>query len=690
MMSKNSFWANMRENLKRRNWIAVIYSIAFLLAFPIGLTLWITSAESYKEWLTPTEWKKEMIIVLSEYLSINGMMTMSVTILAVICAIQGFSYLFRRQKMDMYMSVPVSKERRFAVIYLNGILLYAMPYLVSLLISLVIGAANGIVTVEVVKCMLYSYIAYLVYYMAIYNITIIAVMLTGNLLVSLCATGVFLFYEIIIKAIISVLCTTFFNTYSYYSSDWKVYVSPFIMLFQDSVEGIFASALTVEEVAVPYLISQTGMTILKILVIAIATGIIGYLLYAFRPAESCNKAIAFGKTKSVIKVAIMVPISLLAGVLFYSITDGNIAMTVLGFVIGIVLSHSIMEIIFAFDLKAALKHLPSGAVGAAIVFAVFFVFKFDITGYDSWVPNPEKVESIAIDIPVFEYGDCYDFDNGDWISTSEYAMDHMEFTDTESICALMESVVTDEVEEGEENIFWCTIKYRMKNGKEKYREVLISYDKYVEELDAILTSKEYQEGTYQILDEELSSIVKLKNIYFSNGVWDKKVDADDLEMVFENYKEDFAFYNLECRAEKYPIGVIYMEFEKPNDLSRNTYSYAMPVYDTFTKTKEYADKNGYLEDWRLKSENISEITINHWDENTYETEEKNFTDKAEIEELIPAIIPGEIANYRYYVGEADYSYDAYVSFSANTEDNWSEYGGSYFQVDATLLPEYAK
>lgn len=683
MMSKNSFWANMRENLKRRNWIAVIYSVIFLLAFPVGLTLWITSSESQKELITLSEWKEYMNVGLSGYLSVNPMVTLLVTVLAVICGVQGFSYLFRRQKMDMYMSVPVSKERRFAVIYLNGILLFAIPYLFSLLIGVCISAANGILTAVIIKSMIFSYLAYIVYYTAVYNITIIAVMLTGNMLVSLCATGVFIFYEIVVKAIFSTFCSAFLHTYSYYSTDYsKVYFSPVIMMMQKSV---FSGN---EVLTVPRLIEQTGMTIGKIAIITVVTGIVGYLLYAIRPAESCNRAIAFGKTKPVIKVAVMVPIALIVGALFYSITNANIAMTVFGFVIGIILSHCMMEIIFAFDLKAAVKHLPSGAVAAAIVFGVFAVFHFDLTGYDKWVPNPEKVESIAIDIPVLQNNCYYDFENQGWIDSTDYCFEHMVITDAENVCAFMESVMADETEE-EEKLLWATVKYRMKNGSEKYRSVYFSIEKHMDELNNIVVSEEYQKGAFQILDEQFNDKMKLKKVEFSNGVWSKEIKSEDMEMVYENYKADLAHYNMKTVVDEYPIGTIYVEFKVPGTLYEQTQSYSMPIYSSFEKTVAYANENNCLEDWKTKTDAIEVITICRWDENTYETEEKNFTSKEEIEAILPAIYPGEFASYRYFLEDEGYSYDAYVSFNSEDGEEWASYG-SYFQVQSSLLPDFAK
>ena len=54
-----------------------------------------------------------------------------------------------------------------------------------MLISLGIGAGNGVYVGQVIKTLIFSYLSYLIYYLAIYNIAVIAVMMTGNTLVSI-------------------------------------------------------------------------------------------------------------------------------------------------------------------------------------------------------------------------------------------------------------------------------------------------------------------------------------------------------------------------------------------------------------------------------------------------------------------------------------------------------------------------
>ncbi len=696
MMSKNSFLVNMKENLKRRNWIAVIYSVVFLLAFPVGMALWISSFSNSRLDMGEEAWRADMARGLTEYLSINVPMTLLVTMLAVICAIQGFAYLFRRQKLDMYMSVPVSKRRRFLVIYLNGILLFALPYLVSLLIGVGIGAGNGILTGGAVKCMLYSFLAYLVYYAAIYNITLVAVMMTGNLLLSLCATVVFLFYEVAVKGLFIGLCSIFFGTYSNYGIEMKTYLSPVIEMFESTIECCSLKYYDIP-MSVPYLIENSGMTLLKILIIAIVVGVISYLLYAIRPAESCNKAIAFRKTKPVIKVFLMVPIALVIGVLFYSIANENTVMTVFGLILGILLSHSILEIIFEFDLKAAIRHLKSGAIGAVLVFAVFVVFRFDLAGYDTWVPKAEKVESVAFSIPGMFRNSYYDWESDTWISGTDYCFDKMKITDTESFCALAEEVVQDQkaINDGKTQdygiLLWTQVKYRMKNGTEKYRQLMIPYEKYTEQLTALTESEEYKNGAWQILDEDFTKKVNITSLSFSNGVIGAEVEKEEIKQVFADYKEDLKQLRLENVVEEIPVGVLYFDYVDPTTAENNTrgiYGMEMPIYSSFEKTIAYAGEKGYLEDWRSgEAEKITEITICRWDSRLDIDEEKTFTDKEKIEAILPALTPYELNNYRVFI-ESNDGYDAYVNFTDWENEDREDYSG-YFHVDEALLPDFA-
>ena len=73
----------------------------------------------------------------------NGWFEFLVFLLALLFAVQGFSWLDSRRKLDLYLSVPVSTRRRFAVVYRNGAAVFAVCYFVMLLLALPAAAVMG-------------------------------------------------------------------------------------------------------------------------------------------------------------------------------------------------------------------------------------------------------------------------------------------------------------------------------------------------------------------------------------------------------------------------------------------------------------------------------------------------------------------------------------------------------------------
>ncbi len=126
MMSKSSFWANFRENLKRRGWTALLCVLTMFLALPVRGAMQISANQqklrTNRVFLdasrTPADWLKERFL----YETVCDTTLLVVfLVLAILLAVQGFSWLDNRRKLDMYLSVPIPSRRRYAVIYGNGV-----------------------------------------------------------------------------------------------------------------------------------------------------------------------------------------------------------------------------------------------------------------------------------------------------------------------------------------------------------------------------------------------------------------------------------------------------------------------------------------------------------------------------------------------------------------------------------------
>ncbi|MDE7404853.1 MAG: hypothetical protein K2M81_07090, partial [Lachnospiraceae bacterium] len=144
MTSKSSFLVSMKENNKRRLWVWIISALAFMLALPALAALTLNTISRRHQWVAENYGSTVAGQIIHEKLvnSMCGILGLNVgfvfltAAIALVSAVQGFSYLYSRKKIDFYMGMPVKRKKRFLVIWANGILLYFLPYLAGLVITM--------------------------------------------------------------------------------------------------------------------------------------------------------------------------------------------------------------------------------------------------------------------------------------------------------------------------------------------------------------------------------------------------------------------------------------------------------------------------------------------------------------------------------------------------------------------------
>ena len=217
MTLKNSFLADVYENMKRRNWVFWLSFLTFLCYFPGYLMLSLNNIRSRYEDVTDSasliRMQERMDETVEVLFLLNGFMPVLVIGLAVLIGMQGFAYLHNKRQVDFYHSQPVSRKRRFTVLWLNGIMIFVVTYLINMVLGMavatVFGCMSGVIFTGAIK----AFFLYLLLFLGIYHIAIIAILLTGNTLVSLLAMGVLLGYELAARAMNVFMATSFFITY---------------------------------------------------------------------------------------------------------------------------------------------------------------------------------------------------------------------------------------------------------------------------------------------------------------------------------------------------------------------------------------------------------------------------------------------------------------------------------------------
>ena len=138
--------------------------------------------------------------------------------------------------------------------------------------------------------------------------------------------------------------------------------------------------------------------------------------------------------KPVAKVAVAIPVALLAGRMVYDTSYENELLQIAGMLAGGLIFCAAAEVLFDFDIRSIFRHLPSSGVALAGILAIFCIFKWDIFGYDSYIPEQNKVESIAISAD--GYYDNYWDENQQYLGQGEFEKENMFLTDVSPVLAL--------------------------------------------------------------------------------------------------------------------------------------------------------------------------------------------------------------------------------------------------------------
>lgn len=693
MTSKKSFLVSLKTNLKRRVWLIVVMILALTFAMPTYLAMALSTEKmNYRGHDLPIQLGK----IFAGLAGINEGICILVGVLAVVAALQGFSYMYQQKKLDMYMSVPVSKKRRFAVIYLNGIFVFIIPYLVNLALSFLVGQVMGADVRLGLEEAAAAVIGNSIFYLAVYHTVILAVMLTGNLFVTLLGSGVLLFYDIAVLSIITSYMGSFFSSY-YYKSSIKLenlLISP-VSRFVRACNDAFTYDYRYMQIRTLHW-DRFLKSMLILLVIAVLILLLSYWCYTKKPAEACKRAMAFPKTKAVIKVFLTAAAGLAAGIMFYAMSGLNKVFLVFGLLVGTLLCHGVVEVIYDFDIRSVKNGWRSLAVSGGVVAVVFGIFQFDVFQYDRYVPQASEVESIAF-VFVDDYTTFYD-ENLDGVGSEEYAFRNMKITDIAPVLELAERRMGLEEPLRESGMVYrtCLVKYDLKNGKEVYRKFPTACLEDEELLNAVVTNKAYQEAAYLIYNEPVMALSDQVKISYDSGAELKAVSGISLEQIKNAYVQDLEGLDFTDIMEERVQGRFQLEY-----ISGNDYVTAyLPVYPSFERINEMLKKEGLYKKYYADPEKIERIMIRNDNNELYErysedgyilrgefSVEESFEDKDEIARIVPALYPD---TYDYWIpnGVLNTGFYATIVYKSGEEIEQNNYVAYYMLDDK--IPDFVR
>ncbi len=626
MTSRALFSKLLRDEMKRRIWVAVAALLAALLLGPVSVLL---QYESYETYLFVPE---ELIMAMIDSLRPSMFSDMIFTTgIAVVLALTGYAYLFSKKKIDLYHSIPVKREKLFFVSYIGGIIIYVSVYFIQIVTVIAVAAGKGFFTEEAALIYLHTIIGNILHFLLIYHVTIIAVMLTGNLLVSMAATGVFLFYGLIASQVLWWYSTTYFSTYLDYSytegAAWKTvpFISPVAsyMFFVNSCSSY--SNVTAG--------TQIGHLLATLLIAAVLLAA-ALLLYKRRPSEAAGKAIAFKKTESVIRIFIVILVAMCGSIMFDSVhADPRSNWFWFGLILAGVVCHCLMEIIYRFDFKAFFDHKIQLAACLLITAFVGIIYRQDLLGYDTYLPQEDQIKSASV---VFSNVDTdmssFLFDNiengvvnGKYVDRYNNQLKKVSFDKIGAIYALGKLGVEQlDVLRGQDSNEYIPvgrakaaevgmdgesdtvtpltylIRYTLNSGRTVYRSYAVDVESAKTALAEIYDSNEYKQASFSILPMIEQNAFKRVEVYDVWGVKQLSLNGGDMQSFFMVYEKDLMKLSAKTLETEVPIARLNPVYQLP-DYEDGLSGYY--IYPSFTDTIAAMQKMG------VKIENMTS-TIN--------------------------------------------------------------------------------
>lgn len=659
MTSGKSFWANLLKNNIQRLWMWIVSVLVFVVSYPVMLFAYFNrtiSAYGYEVGpMNMANFVKDMKEAVCDCLGYNTVLIFY--ILAGFFAIGIFAYLNNKSKMDMLWSLPVSAKKIFLGDYISGILMCVIPYLVFLGVTLVIAVLSGYMTRLALQEMLFAMFLNMVIFVMYYSLAVLCVCITGNLVI---ATGAYVslsFAFYITFTVIEDLKGAFFKTTDWMFNGPHDYFTPIADYINRYYQLKEANNIVKE-------IRMLGARPVLWFVLAVVMVILAYISFIKRPVEAHNKICYSRWIRIAVKIYLGIAGTISGVWVLFGNTGDNKIMFALGLAAGGLIIGMAFEALYDLDIKSVFKSIGSTAVIIAVCMCVFLYMKFDIFGYDRYVPSKESVESYAIDLNPTFYMDVFDYELDEttgkrvtnWYTYADYYKEHMFITDIDAISQLAKKCADNKLYDLAEdiennNIQGFSVHYRKKNGMTINRRVYVDMNDEESRtlINRIASTMEWKKGYFQIIDEEEFVTDTCTKIVYQDGVHSYVVKASAKEMI-DLYVKDLEKFDYKLGVEEYPVGILRLELDNYN-------CYNLPVYAIFSGViNKVSMCDGYTGK-SLDADDVSSIRITNyhsefWEENREDvaynyTPEVTIvvTDKARIKEIVEASCPSMLSKF---------------------------------------------
>lgn len=660
MTSKISFHKLLLDDIKQRGWVLALTSVWMFLTLPVASLIYMQSEYTYMEDLIESDLgaRTEFLNRLSGYLTYdNNGIKIAVIILAVICGVSGYVFLHSKEKLDLYHSLPITRGRKFAIQYISGLLIFVVPYLGGQILAYLFPVMQGYVIDHIVQNFVVSSAIHILFFAIFYSMTILAMVLTGRPIIALLGTGVFFCYPMILTNTIRSLNSTFLATY------YEGAVSVWFPL--DLVPGQFSPLFQYIDLSRP---EDHQKMICMVFVITILIVLLSWFLYKKRPSESAERAIAFKKTESVIKVFVAVPIAICIGAYMREIVQGGTLWFAVSAIFSVALLCCVIEFMFHVDLRTIVKRWRSVVVAVGAILLVLGIYRFDLFGYDSYFPKESNVKGIAVGVPELSryfdyYGPYYDGESEVMFEATSEATKKIMYQMAEEG---VEGIDTQDADKDAELI----VRYQLKGGRKVYRSYYVDPETLLNYLDTLCKDESMRSAILPIEKMNMET-VELRVLDYRNEGYDIALSKMQMQELLETYREEISKMSLKEMNDSEIIGF----FETEVGINNWDEAYELcelPIYSHLEETINLAREYGCdLKRPEVSLDEVKSIVI--WDY-TKDVDDQTKVDMSDTE-TVQRILSGITMSYGILTEKTEEGISVDIELKNGEQESYYIYKG---------------
>ncbi|MBQ9156333.1 MAG: hypothetical protein IJ137_06105 [Eubacterium sp.] len=362
-----------------------------------------------------------------------------------------------------------------------------------------------------------------------------------------------------------------------------------------------------------------------------------------------GKAMAFPRMKTALKIIMVVPAALFAGLVLYEMTLAHSRIWLLaGIFLGAVLFHGLVESIYQLDVRGLWSHRKQMLVTVALSFALAMVFWLDLSGYDSYLPKMGSIKSMNIE----DSSVCMESEH--WGKPAA----GLEGQEMEAAYNLISDIVSDKPWKDSGQAFHnITVTYTLGHGRKAVRRYNIPVEKYMDQLDWLYQCRDFKEDNCSVLTADSRKISEISVSVFNPDIpyemMYENVEKKDREEFRKIYSEELAELKYSEVMKEIPVGSLevfyYSGLDDPgNGAEESNLSATMGIthyiYPSFSKTIEWLTKKGYVDKIQREGQyKIRQITLYRNDgENQMNQVTCTVKDPALIEEVKSKLVPADL------------------------------------------------